>query len=175
MKKRMNAFTIVELLVVVTIIMILTSFTIYSLGPARAKSRDSRRITDANLIMNAVDQYYTSKLRTYPTESVPDSVKSDEYYAVKISAGSFLSASLSGYLNPVPTDPLEDDTHRYVYVYRGDGKKAAVIVNRLESQTKKCNIPAGTLPEAVKAYVSGDKLVGGGELSDNKACYYVAR
>jgi len=172
MKLRYKAFTMIELIVVIAVILVLTAFTIYSLGPARAKSRDSRRITDANLIMNALDQYYTSKLRTYPTEDTPDSSDS-KYHAVKVTANSL--SMLSDYLNPIPVDPINDGTHRYIYIYRGDGKKAAVVVDKLESMITRCNTSGTDMPDSVKAYLTGQNLAGGGVPANPNACYYVAR
>ena len=82
MVRRYRSFTMIELMVVISVILVLTAFTIYALGPARAKSRDSRRITDASLIMAALDQYYTSNLRTYPTAD-PRSTEL-RYFAIEI-------------------------------------------------------------------------------------------
>ena len=53
MKGKLRSFTLVELMVVITVILILAAFTIMSLGPVRAKSRDTRRISDANIIVSA--------------------------------------------------------------------------------------------------------------------------
>lgn len=178
MRLKHRAFTMIELMVVISVIMILTAFTIYSMGPARAKSRDSRRITDANLIMTSLDQYYTSNLRTYPTPSGVDSADT-QYHAVVIAASSL---SISSYINPIPVDPINDTDHRYVYVYRGDGKKAAVVVDAFESMTNRCNIPdvpEADLPDSVRAYKKGVNLIVetvGDDISSNpNACYYVAR
>lgn len=169
-----RAFTIIELMVVISVIMILTAFTIYSMGPARARSRDSRRITDANLIMTSLDQYYTSNLRTYPTPGGVDPTDT-HYHAVVISPGSL---PLSSYINPIPIDPINDANHRYVYVYRGDGKRAAVVVDALESMISKCNIPNApveSLPDSVKAYKNGVGLASGSIPPKSSVCYYVAR
>lgn len=168
MKSRYKAFTMIELMVVIAVILILTAFTIYSLGPARAKSRDSRRITDANLIMNAADQYYTSNLRIYPV--VGSTLIEDKYYAKKITVN--LLPELNNYLSPIPVDPVNDTTHRYVYIYRGDGKKAAVVIDQLESMKNKCNTSGTNIPESVKAYLNNNA---GLVPPENTPCYYVAR
>lgn len=176
MVRRYRSFTMIELMVVISVILVLTAFTIYALGPARAKSRDSRRITDASLIMTALDQYYTSNLRIYPTADPPDPTEL-RYFAIEINENSFLSgsSSLAEYLSPIPKDPISNSEYRYIYVYRGDGKKAAVIVDKLESMTSKCNTDSPNLPEPVRAYLTGSNLVGGGVSANADACYYVAR
>ena len=171
MSLKRRAFTLIELMVVIAVIMILTAFTIYNMGPARARSRDSRRITDANLIMTSLDQYYTSNLRTFPVPGGIDAT--DTKYHVDVIDSS--SLPISSYLSPIPVDPINDTDHRYVYVYRGDGKKAAVIVDSLESMISKCNIPSANLPDAVKAYTTGTNLAPGSISPKPSACYYVAR
>jgi len=60
-----KGFTLVEMLIVVAIIGILSSMVIVGLGSARAKARDSRRISDIRQIQNALEIYY-SENRNYP-------------------------------------------------------------------------------------------------------------
>ena len=170
MRLRYKTFTMIELLVVISVILILTAFTIYSLGPARAKSRDSRRITDANLIMSALDQYYTSNLRTYPVLGSSTPIDGNKYYAKKITVN--LLPELNNYLSPIPVDPINDATRRYVYIYRGDGKKVAVVIDQLESMKNKCNTSGTNIPESVKAYLNNNA---GLVPPENTPCYYVAR
>ena len=60
-----KGFTLVELLVVISIIGLLSTIAIVSLGSARAKSRDTKRIADMKQISTALEQYY-SDLGGYP-------------------------------------------------------------------------------------------------------------
>ena len=171
MKGKLRSFTLVELMVVITVILILAAFTIMSLGPVRAKSRDTRRISDANIIVSALNQYYTEHSRTYPTgNQAPDLTKNEVYYSEEISANSSLASQITEYVSSIPEDPIGGEDYGYVYVYRGDGKDAAVIVKKLESLTDRCNI-SGELPDIIEAYDQGEVT---GDSTSN-ACYFVKK
>ena len=61
-----TGFTLIELLVVIAIIGILSSVVLTSLTGARAKGRDTRRVSDISQLRLALEMYYDSK-QTYPT------------------------------------------------------------------------------------------------------------
>jgi prepilin-type N-terminal cleavage/methylation domain-containing protein len=61
-----KGFTLVELLVVISIIGLLSTIAIVSLGSARAKSRDTKRVADMKQMFTALEQYYTD-YSGYPT------------------------------------------------------------------------------------------------------------
>jgi len=56
-KSFFEAFTLIELLVVVAIIGMLASVILVSLGNARAKARDARRLSDAHQVRSGLDLY----------------------------------------------------------------------------------------------------------------------
>jgi len=105
-KKNKQAFTLVELLVVVFIIGLLTSITIYSIQNSKAKSRDVKRVNDISQIQMALEKYY-NKNQNYPA------VLSD------------LSSSTDIYLATIPEAPNQPDgdctveNNEYVYTVSG--------------------------------------------------------
>jgi len=65
MKKHTKGFTLIEILIVVSIIGVLSSLTLLGLGSFRASGRDVKRVTDLRQITNALELYY-SKNGVYP-------------------------------------------------------------------------------------------------------------
>lgn len=86
-------FTLIELLVVIAIIGILASIIAVSLGTARAKGRDAKRISDIRTIQLALETYYNDN-GTYPT--------------------GIYANQLASYLGTIPFDP-KDNVSQYVY------------------------------------------------------------
>lgn len=82
--KTIRAFTLIELLMVISIISLLSSIVLGYVGSARAKSRDSVRLSDMQQINTAANMYRDDK------NEVPDSIE------MLVS---------TGYLSAVPKDP----------------------------------------------------------------------
>ena len=66
--KEQKGFTLVELLVVIAIIGLLSTLAVVSLGSARSKARDARRISDIRQVQTALELYFASA-GTYPQEA----------------------------------------------------------------------------------------------------------
>ncbi len=61
-----RGFTLVEVLVTISILSILAGITLYAVNTVRVRSRDNQRITDLNRVQAAIVQYFTVN-KTYPT------------------------------------------------------------------------------------------------------------
>lgn len=168
-KNKLNAFTLVELMVVITVILILATFVSLSLVNSKKKARDEKRVMDVNNIAAALDQYALDNKRLYPLpkscigENVDTSCP-----GVPINDPSIESV-LRDYLSPFPNDPLNEDGYDYEYRVSKDRQKAAVVVNKFEVQKSLCNLNATTNISTIP------KIVQDLAVSNLENCYYVAR
>lgn len=90
-QRRSAGFTLIELLVVIAIIGILASVVLASLGTARRKSRDARRVADIKQIQLALELYFDA------------AVGGSANYPASIYTSGTLEPT---YIPKVPTDPL---------------------------------------------------------------------
>jgi general secretion pathway protein G len=97
-------FTLLEILVVSTIIAVLLAAGLASYRPATQKSRDSKRKADLEQIRSALEMY-RADLGEYPTTG---SVNTTSCSGTIVNGG-------NTYMDPVPCDPK--NTGNYVYVY----------------------------------------------------------
>ncbi|MCX6716460.1 MAG: type II secretion system protein [Candidatus Taylorbacteria bacterium] len=97
-----RAFTLVELMVAISIIGILTAIALVAFGGARMKSRDTTRVSDLNQIRLAVEQYYM-KCKQYP-------LKLD----LTVSNGCSNGITLGTFMSTPPKDPLTGASYIYM-------------------------------------------------------------
>ena len=105
-QNRKKGFTIIELLVVISIIGLLSTISVVVLNGARIKSRDTKRVSDINNIKTALELYFNDK-GYYPTSNTPTTLGVSPNL-VLCDAGFVASqASCSAgkiYMNNVPTN-----------------------------------------------------------------------
>ena len=109
---RNKGFTLIEMLIVITIIALLASTILVGMGGARAKARDSRRIADIHNVQNALELYY-AKSGTYLPGTYNSDTDWDTFKDLLTGAGIGVSK--------VPEDPLNDATRYYRYGGVTDG------------------------------------------------------
>lgn len=120
--KGSSGFTMIELLVVISIIGLLSSVVLASVATTREKARDSRRLAEMNSMIKAIELYASSNNGLYPSLGTDD---------VAYNFNATLSSLLSPYIRPVPSDPIGSSWHTYQYV-RGPSPYGFGMYVRLE-------------------------------------------
>lgn len=120
MKINKNGFSLIELLITVSIIAILSAIALGIYTASLKQGRDSKRQSDLRAIQSALEQY-NSDMGFYPTQNTVDPVGLDALLAqlnppaFTSSTGNPTPPSISKtYLNSLPKDPT--DMLRYQYV-----------------------------------------------------------
>lgn len=162
MKQYKKGFTLIELLVVIAIIGILSTLAVVSLGSARLKARDAKRLSDIRSLQSALEIFNTDNPTVgYP--AVPGTTCSTtagniESCCLDDAAGGGWKAS--GCTTPLITVPADPGVDGNVYTYTVttvNSVNTAYAVNfPLESPTApmqafNCLTPAG---------MTGDKVGG---------------
>jgi prepilin-type N-terminal cleavage/methylation domain-containing protein len=129
-KVQSKAFTLVELLVVVSIISLLTLMTFSSFTAARKKERVNRRVAHLKQVQTALE-YYFAVNHTYPTTG--------GVYRSQCSAWGGYSANnvipnlVPTYLPVMPQDPqMNTVTNSSCYIYVSNGTDYAFIDNGVD-------------------------------------------
>jgi len=115
-----RGFSLIEFLVVTGILLVLaTSILIYT-NPVenRQKARDQRRLTDMAQLREAFEEFKADN-KVYP--DIKDTVRYSNVAVIvngDISAANngWINENMSGYLNLLPTDPINTDEYVYTYI-----------------------------------------------------------
>ncbi len=133
-----RAFTLIELMVVIAIIGILSSIVMVSLGSARAKARDSQRISDLKNLQLTLSEYYNDN-NTYPvtfTNALAPGVldnswhgncatdqnwyKGDMPNTLTGGTEAWIPGLTPNYMAVLPTDPKPATDNCYMYSSNGN-------------------------------------------------------
>lgn len=113
-----KGFTLVELLVVVSLIGVLSTLILANLNAARERSRDAVRKSDLRNIQTALRVYYNDYGR-YPAGTSTITACGGGLTPVACTYGSGWARYTTTYMNILPKDPLSS-TQNYVYIYNND-------------------------------------------------------
>lgn len=105
--KNRQGFTLIEILIVVTIIGLLSSVVIVGLAPAQRRGRDARRLSDLKQVQSALELYY-NKCGRYPGDSACAGTNPSDWGG--------LTTALKGAnigVNQVPNEPLSSKSYEY--------------------------------------------------------------
>lgn len=132
-----QAFTLIELIVVISILAILAGALVPRVTNHMAETRDARRLSDIKGVQSAVEQFCIDKQR------YPASKPNTSYGGWDVSNdGDFIPELVQyGYLPEAPRDPTNDSTFFYsYYLYDkgtsgcvGDGKFYVVGIKAFET------------------------------------------
>ena len=114
---KLKGFTLIEMILVVTIIAILATSVLVGLGGARTSARNARRVADLRNLQNGLELYYNK----------------NGYYCPG-SGYSTLTTCLQGLMR-LPQDPLSSSGWRYYYQSTGRTNQGYILGARLEGVT----------------------------------------
>jgi len=108
-----TGFTLIELLVVIGIIALLSTVVMVSVNSARAKARDTKRLTDIKAIAKGLEFYY-DKYEHYPDPTSSPAVSDANHV---LGNGGVIDQILEteGFLKNVPSDPKDNASYYYYY------------------------------------------------------------
>jgi prepilin-type N-terminal cleavage/methylation domain-containing protein len=140
-KNRVSGFTLLEVLVTTTIILMMTLAGVVSYVSITQKSRDTRRVSDTEQLRQALEMYRSDK-GYYPA------VNTSDFGAVSALGATVL---VSTYMPSIPKDPKNEATTPYQYVARnGSGTPVRYygycICTVLESAANAANNCSGVTP-----------------------------
>jgi uncharacterized protein (TIGR02145 family) len=149
-----NFFTVVELLIVISIIGIIISISFISYSNVRQKSRDTKRITDIKLIQKSLEDYY----------------RNEGAYPISLTPGQSLvgSSSSSTYLQVIPQNPSPRNDGACLdgeYTYRSTATGTNYMIDFCLSETigdlpvgQKCATPQGIANSSCDSYLCPSPL-----------------
>ncbi len=146
-----RAFTLVELLVVISIIGLLSTIAVVSLNSSRSKARDTKRLADIRQIMLAM-QLYRETNGQYPDPGALGcgggstgwyclgQATGDNCWRGGIAGCTNLNAALQPYIAKIPDDPenavgFYGDAYVYLYSGSDNGIVAPFLHWGLDQQT----------------------------------------
>jgi len=142
MKKKINisGFTLVELMVVISIIGILASIVYANFGGARAGARDDVRNAAVKELQLAIE-LYRAQYGFYPSSGCTASGTAN-WAGPGPGTGSFVSCNnyinglVPDFIAALPIDPLSENTSNVGYYYRSNGSSYKLMsFNAVEAKT----------------------------------------
>jgi general secretion pathway protein G len=142
-------FTLVELMIVISIIALLTGIIVANLTSSKARSRDAQRVSDLNQIQLALEQYF-DRCGQYPiadSNGMPSTSSSCSGGVITISS----------YISKIPQDPSNGQKYLYV-ANNGTTPTDYVLHASLEGQSQ---AQQNSFPESVRQDTSHSTWAGG--------------
>jgi type II secretion system protein G len=109
-QSKISGFSLIELLVVISLIAILLSVSLVASDNARKSGRDSKRKADLEQIRSALE-IYRNDCRAYPSN---DKVVSGDSLTGTEQSGSVCLEDTDIYMESIPADPLPGRKYHYL-------------------------------------------------------------
>ncbi len=115
-----KGFTLIELLIVIAIVGVLSTVVLASLNNARAKARDSARISNVKEVQTALSMYHSDN-GSYPVSADQDWAGNGADYGTYPNTGAtgYIPNLAPTYIKELPIDPKQTATNGYIY--KSDG------------------------------------------------------
>lgn len=141
LKSNQKGFTLIELLVVLLIIGLLATISVVALGTARAKGRDTRRLTDVKGIQNALELYFLDN-NAYPAVASATVLGTPASSGRLDNAGFGVSTGTGTpvYMVKVPANPTPNGT---AYTYTSTDAAGTACTSACASYTLTFNLESG--------------------------------
>lgn len=111
--KVQQGFTLIEMLVVVSLIGVLTTLITANLNSARQRGRDTQRKSDLRNIQTALRLYYQD-FQAFPANTSGGEISGCGASGTSICAwGESWEAGINTYMSVLPKDPLPGQAYRY--------------------------------------------------------------
>lgn len=167
--KNKKGFTLVEILVVISIISFISSSSFYYYQDAVKKGRDAKRIANMEIMRSALDLYY-DKYNKYPVPVIATAGKCDSSVGITNcsaaeSAGNDWDQTINGLyriatenIGTPPKDPTNNEFHNIKYKTCASGQ-SYILETILESTPRLYATGKGNYYLAFTADTDGDCLV----------------
>jgi len=135
--KKNKGFTLVELLVVISVLAVLSSLLISNLNNARVQARDTQRKSDFSQIKKALQLYFNDYGGIYPANSGNQIAGCGADGTSACNWGGFFGHDTTDYyyMKLLPTDPL--DAAPYQYQYTRTANTSYCLQTTLENEADK--------------------------------------
>jgi prepilin-type N-terminal cleavage/methylation domain-containing protein len=124
-----RGFTIIEMLIVVTILAMLAGILVPVLEDGAAESRDSRRSADLRSVSTALANHFEVN-GSYPTTSDAWFGDAPTYGSMSYDGAGYIPGIVPNYLGALPRDPDKNfpNATDKGYMYRSDGKDYKFVI-----------------------------------------------